>query len=944
MKLFKFDSIRNKIVFTIAIVAIVATLLTTATFAILEAVQFKDTLNTELESTSRIIATHSAAALEFGDPDVASETLKPLSGNNRIAAAYILDKDGNVFAGYVRNDLNNIFSAKVINQNIPSDKNYIVAKNPVSLSGKEIGSIYIVSDFAELRSRFTDNLLILLITFVLISFLVFLSSMRIEGLISTPILRLARVANSISLNKDYTKRADKNTDDEIGRLVDSFNEMIGEIQKRDEELESKVRERTRDLENEVKERKRAEEELKFKTEYENIIIELSNNFINLPHEKIDQGINNVLKEISVFSGAERCSVFQFDAYKTSLKCTHRWAETQEKREIKESEIINYKSLQGLLKNTQDGEIVKINNPGSKTSLYYEDILELKNRGIKSFISVPLFYSDSILGFVSFESLSSEVEWPEFTIPLLQISGEMLVNALKRKEVLNQLKESRMMLRTVIDNIPQAIFWKNRKSVYLGCNNTFAEYAGIRDTSDIAGLTDYDLPWSKSQTESYLESEQRVIFTGYPEYRVVQSQKQHQKEAESIIEVNRIPLFDSQGSIIGILGTYEDITERKVMEEELIKNQKLESLGTLAGGIAHDFNNLLTAILGSISLAKTELSSGKLTNKRLEVIEQTSQRAKDLTFQLLTFAKGGEPLMKIVDISELLRETTMLALRGANVNYKFLIDQDLWPVRADEGQISQAVNNLVLNASQSMDNIEGGTVSVFAKNVPLNESDSLPLEPGKYVKVAIEDEGCGIEQGDFTKIFDPYFTNRKEGHGLGLASTHSIIEKHGGFISFDSAVNKGSSFYFYLPAFSGISVESENKEFAGEMIKGNGHILIMDDEKIIRDVAGEILKNLGYDVELAEDGRRALEKFRQAKENGNPFDAVILDLTVPGGLGGMETLEHMKNIDAEVKAIVSSGYSNDPIMSEYKNHGFIDAVPKPYRADFLAEVLNRILSS
>ncbi len=939
MKIFKFDSIRNKLVFTIAIVAIAAVLLTTATFAILEILRFRDALNTEIESTSRIIATHSAAALEFGDPQVANETLQPLGKNSRIAAAYILDKESNVFASYVRSDLKEVFSKNRLDENISMDKNYVAAKNPVSLSGENLGFIYIISDLKELKSIFIENLALLLATFIIVSLLVFLVSTRIEGLISKPILSLAKLARSISENKDYSKRAEKNTDDEIGHLVDSFNEMISEVQIRDEGLENRVKERTTELELEVAERTKAEEALKFKIEYEQIILELSNNFINLPPKKIDDGINDVLRQIGKFSDVDRCSVFQFDEDKSSLTCTHRWGVDSKNSEISADEVITSTNLPLFFKRNLDGETVRIEKLGDLPQ--YADIerTEFNKRGIKCLISVPMIFSDSVVGFVSFDSLERDIIWPDFALPLLSISGEMLGNAIKRKKVSDELRESRMMLRTVMDNIPEAIFWKDINSVYMGCNNTFAEYAGKEDPSDIVGLTDYDLPWSKSESDSYLESEKRIIVTGYPEYRVVQNQHQYDGN-EAIIEINRIPLFDSEGKVFGILGTYEDITERKRMEEELIKNQKLESLGTLAGGIAHDFNNLLTGILGSVSLAQLELEAENLSPKRLKDVELASLRARDLTIQLLTFAKGGEPVKRVLNLAELLKETTILSLRGSNVSHRFFIEDNLLAVRADEGQISQAINNLVINADQSMQ--EGGEVKVYANNISVDSLSPLPIPPGQYVKVEIHDEGYGIKKQYYSKIFDPYFTTKKNGHGLGLASTHSIIKKHGGYINFDTKPDIGTNFYFYLPASFDKTDYMEDK--VDNVIRGEGYVLIMDDEHIIRDVASEILKSIGYEVEVAENGFVALEKYKDSISEGKVFDVVILDLTVPGSLGGKETLEQLLDIDPKVKAIVSTGYSNDPVMSDYKSHGFIDSVPKPYKASQLAEALSRVLNN
>ena len=376
-----------------------------------------------------------------------------------------------------------------------------------------------------------------------------------------------------------------------------------------------------------------------------------------------------------------------------------------------------------------------------------------------------------------------------------------------------------------------------------------------------------------------------------------------------------------GHLHGFWWLKQDVSEKARIEKELLKAQKLESLGTLAGGIAHDFNNLLTGILSGISVAQLYLDPDNHAAKSIKCAASAAQRAKDLTRQLLTFSKGGAPITISAQISQLLKECASFVLRGSNVQCEFSIPKNLWPVRMDESQISQVVNNLILNAMQAMPG--GGTVFIRANKVHISEESTVPLERGRYVKVSISDRGIGIPRSHIRKIFDPYFSTKEQCTGLGLATAYSIIKKHGGMITVQSRVGVGSTFHFFLP-----SARTRPKPIfaqTGELVRGEGKILVMDDEEIIRDLTQELLVNLGYEVVVAKDGGEAIQHYQDALAKGRPFDALIMDLTVPSGMGGIEAIKRLQELDPQVKAIVSSGYSNDPVMSDYKRYGF-KAVP------------------
>ncbi len=408
----------------------------------------------------------------------------------------------------------------------------------------------------------------------------------------------------------------------------------------------------------------------------------------------------------------------------------------------------------------------------------------------------------------------------------------------------------------------------------------------------------------------------------------------------LITWNDTVLKNDDGQAIGTLSTGLDITETKKLQEELLRTSKLESVGMLAGGIAHDFNNILTAVLGNISLGQKKVHPDDEAYDILKRAERAAIRAKDLTQQLLTFAKGGEPVKKTAFVTDLIREAAAFSLRGSNVKCKFDIAKDLWPADVDEGQIVQVINNLVINAQQSM--WEGGLISIRAENLQARDPNGLPLKPGKYIKISVGDSGVGISKENIRKIFDPYFTTRQSGSGLGLASAFSIVKNHGGHISVHSELGSGTTFDIYLPASDKNIVEYEPVETAVAAVN-KGRVLVMDDEAMIREVAGEMLNLIGYDVEFARDGEEALKYYQAALADKKPFDAAIIDLTVPGGMGGKETIKKLLEIDPGVKAIVSSGYSNDPIMADFRQFGFSGVVVKPYRIAELLEAMNRVLN-
>ncbi len=385
---------------------------------------------------------------------------------------------------------------------------------------------------------------------------------------------------------------------------------------------------------------------------------------------------------------------------------------------------------------------------------------------------------------------------------------------------------------------------------------------------------------------------------------------------------------------------ELVAANEVREQERLRMAKMESIGMLAGGIAHDFNNLLTGIMGNIGLVKTYISNSDPTFMMLDEAEKAAVRARDLTQQLLTFAKGGKPVKKLINTAEIIKESAEFALRGSKIKLIISFPENLWQIEADEGQIHQMINNLVINADEAMP--MGGTLTITAENMVLKKSDALPLKSGNYIRIDIKDTGIGISPGHIQRIFEPYFTTKQKGSGLGLTTAYSIVKNHGGIILAESHQNEGSTFRVYLPA-TKKALKGAKKSMADEPGQAGGKVLIMDDEEIIRKMLKNMLSMAGYTVELSADGAEALDKYKQAKEARDPFNAVIMDLTIPGGMGGKETMKKLLEIDPKATVIVSSGYATDPIMSDYKKYGFKAVIAKPYSVRQLRELLSSLLT-
>jgi len=528
---------------------------------------------------------------------------------------------------------------------------------------------------------------------------------------------------------------------------------------------------------------------------------------------------------------------------------------------------------------------------------------------------------------------------EEDIQLLQDLADVLSDGFNRMDDLRRLSEERERLAVTLRSIGDGVITTDAGRKIMMTNGVAEDLTGWTQ-QEARGLTLPDV-YSTRDEDAYRGSQD--AFTQVMESGIAVSRPKlvlrAKDGAERIISDSSAPIRDREGKILGMVIVFRDVTEQRKQEAESQRSEKLESLGVLAGGIAHDFNNILTTIIGSIGLAKLDLDRGDRLYESLTQVEDASQQAAALTHQLLTFSKGGAPIKRLASISELIQDSAKFALRGSNVRCEFDVDDDLWPAEVDSGQMSQVIHKLVINANQAMP--EGGIIHIRIANRELTDGDSAPLRAGQYTMISVADEGVGIADNHLQKIFEPYFSTKQQGSGLGLATVHSIVTNHGGQISVRSELGCGTTFTVHIPASAKAVVPQKAKEL--ELLKGEGRVLVMDDDESIRLSLGKMLRRLGYDPEFAEDGAEALDLYEEARELDRPFAAVIADLTIPGGMGGKDLIVELQQRDPEVRAIVSSGYSRDPIMAQAQRFGFTGVMAKPYTLTELGRILHEVLN-
>jgi two-component system cell cycle sensor histidine kinase/response regulator CckA len=541
---------------------------------------------------------------------------------------------------------------------------------------------------------------------------------------------------------------------------------------------------------------------------------------------------------------------------------------------------------------------------------------------------------------------------------LYLKGEELKNTLRSEEQAREkADEASEFTENLIDTVREPLIALDQDLRVVKVSRSFYDFFRVKPEETMGQLI-YDLgnkQWDIPKLRELLETilPEKTTFDNY------EVEHDFATIGRRTMLLNARQIERAMGKERIILLAIEDITERmraeeerEKLQEEVLKARKLESLGTLAGGIAHDLNNLLFAVMGNISLAQDDLKPETGTSESLKEAEQACIKAKELTARLITFSKGGYPVKKMMSIKSLLKDTVISALSGSNIKPEISISDDIRQINIDEGQIKQVVRNIVVNAKEAMD--DNGQLTVSYENVDIAEEGYLTLSQGEYIKISFKDHGCGISKENLEKIFDPYFSTKDmgadKGQGLGLTVSYCIVQKHGGLINVESKLETGSTFSIYLPALSIKEPDlqkSEEKPAAQKPVKqpatGTGKILLMDDEEAIRTFLGRVINKLGYAVETCTEGKEAIDIYKTAMESKEPFDVVILDLTNKIGMGGQETMKTLLELDRDVKGIVITGYSDDPVVANFRAYGFSGFITKPASMDELSKVINEVIS-
>ncbi len=658
--------------------------------------------------------------------------------------------------------------------------------------------------------------------------------------------------------------------------------------------------------------------------------------------------NMLRKDGSTFIGELNASLIKDDKGQSQALITIIRNITKQKeneKQLKEKEsfnfaLFNYSPAETIVVN-KEGKVIKSNLAKRKSGDRYPKIGDIMYKDYGSKHEIDMYKE-----LMKCIETGKEKDFPKmkYRDKYLSISiapfpeGAIIISQdiTKRIKAEETLKQSEQRCRLIVETMPSllVITDKEGKNLYVSPNSE--EITGYRSEE----LENKFIWWVH---EDELDRAKKVFNRSFKEHtggRNFEYKAVRKDDKVWYASSSWEPIIDENGNFQGMVLQTIDISDRKIMEEEIAKVQKLESIGILAGGIAHDFNNFLTGIIGNISLAKLKTDPKDEIYEILTESEKAAHSAKSLTQQLLTFSKGGIPIREKTDIKNLIKESAKFAIIGSSINCEFDFQENLREVIIDKAQMTQVVNNIIINAIEATP--EEGTITIKAENYNVKENTKIPLEQGKYVKISFKDTGNGIQAENIPKIFDPFFTTKESGSGLGLATVFSIVKKHKGFIYTESEIGKGSSFHLYLPASANRSKEIEKKETREKIPKSSGKILIMDDKAFIRKSAERALNLYGYDVAGAESGEKALTLYKEAINDKNPYDVVILDLTVPGAMGGLKTLKELQKIDPDVKAIVSSGYSDDPVMSEHEKFGFKDIIKKPYEYHELAEAVKKLI--
>ena len=532
--------------------------------------------------------------------------------------------------------------------------------------------------------------------------------------------------------------------------------------------------------------------------------------------------------------------------------------------------------------------------------------------------VPILRGGNIVACLALFARQETRPFTNYESSLLTALASSFGGALLRQRAQDLVRQSELRYQRLFERNLAGVYRTTVEGRFLEANDALAHLLGLDSREDLLAL-DVHAFYPSGELRDEVVSELRQL--GSITSREVQLRRQ---DGTPIWVLVNETLLDS-----GIIeGTLIDISDRKLAERRALRSEKLQSLGVLAGGIAHDFNNLLTSVLGNVSLAREIVRGQETLSRVLETIESATMRAQDMASQLLTFARGGEPIRRVVDVESSVLDAVQLSLTGSRVNCELDLAADIGAIFVDSGQWHQVLCNLLINGSQAMP--DGGRICISGERAQLDDGTAC-------IHLSIADEGPGIDRAILDKIFDPFFTTKKEGSGLGLATCHSVLERHGGRIDVELPREGGTAFHIWMPTGDVSEQEAVPVESGGEPMRGR--LLLMDDREDVRDIGETMLGHLGFHVDSFEDGQDAVDAYCVAMQQGRRYDAIIMDLTVPGGMGGVEALRAIKELDPHVLAFVSSGYSSDPVMANYETEGFHGVIGKPYRLSDLRRALH-----
>ncbi len=671
------------------------------------------------------------------------------------------------------------------------------------------------------------------------------------------------------------------------------------------------------------------DKLKERIRYERLLSDLSRDFVTLRVDEISDKITYWLHTSAGILGADRALIFKLNNHdKFFITTAWRSEEGKDVSPYDPEELFPWMNRQ--LRNNKPVIIPDISAFPEEAATDKANMSFIEARSV---LVLPLFVKEEIVGALAFSSSKPRFHLTEDLVQRFWIISQVFANALLREKTERILEEERERLSVTLKSIGDGVITTDTDGNITLLNSVAEELTGWslkeaqgKPINQVFHIIDENSGKERqSPVEKVLETASIVNLANH-------TLLVDKNGSRKIIADSGAPIQDSQGNIIGVVLVFRDITLESEREADILKLKKLESIGILAGGIAHDFNNILTGIMGNINLAIMSDTDSKEAQNYLKKSLKGCERAASLTHKLLTFSKGGAPVKENASIDEIVTESIDFILHGSSIKTETFIQKGLWTPEVDRNQISQVIQNLILNSVESMP--EGGVISVSCINKTFETNHS---RQGNYVQITITDTGTGISKENLERIFDPYFSTKRTGSGLGLAVTHSIIHKHGGFIDVHSEKGEGTTFTIFLP------VENTGKNSALQTVRlkpseniKNLSILVMDDEKAIRILLGNMLKKLGHSATLVANGEQALGIFKPGE-----FDLAILDITIPGGMGGIETIKKLKVIDPHIKALVSSGYANSPIMSAYESYGFSAALTKPYLLDELKTAIEKI---